>query len=766
MSKNVKETSKKTIFRKPELTLFEKIDIDILKKIISARDLDPLIREQLKRYYKKYSQESDLIKVNYFFSKKLEDEGRLYAGDSLSLQNFRKDIRQALASRYYYDIDIVNSHPTLISQYCKKNNINCPYLDKYVKDREDILQKICDYHEIDRNEAKTLVLKMCYLGKYTINEEPVKEEEQLKFLRNFKKELKDISKALSKIDTLIFEKVKKDDSKPNKLASFLSIKSQILEHTCLMSLYEYLKEERFTVGCLCFDGLMVRSNKRFRDNMEEILEKSSEYIFEKTGYEIKLADKPMEEKLSFKLPEYSSFVTSDADAQEKLFLIEGENKFKFCQGQLYIFDDRTGVFSTEIETLFYYLHKNKDYLRIILNITKEGKEIEENYGTSTSYQYRVVSQVKRAAKDNNWLTKTENSSLGYLLFKDGIYDMNKGKFTRGFDPDIVFHYSVPWNFPEYDEKKIEYAMEISFDRLFSDSKQMIYALARAMAGDTETKSFYFCPGNPNAGKSIFIKMVMNAFGEFVGNFNLEALAYTSTHDSREESVKNRWTLLSRFKRALFSSEGDMKKSLSGNSIKRNSSGVDNLTGRDHGKGEISFLPHFTSFCMLNDIPKIEPTDKAIEIRLKYIEFPYVFTTKDKLAEDKNNKEMDMELSKIIKTEDFISGFIHIILDGYKSFLKDGPPEFDDALKEQWLEGTKQGASALETIKEIYKITKKDEDYVSVSELTRFKDDNNVFSTMSKQKFNKILRETLKLHEDRIDDKRIWRGIMLKENNKY
>jgi phage/plasmid-associated DNA primase len=754
----------KGVFRKPELTLFEKVDVDILKRLISSRNIEPLIKEQLKKYFMKYNKDLDVIKVDYYFSKKLEESGRLYAGKSLSLQNFRKDIRQALASRYYYDIDFVNSHPTLISQYCKKNNINCPYLDKYVSKREDILEEICLFHDIERDKAKKLVLKMCYLGRYTINDEEVEEEEQNGFLRKFRKELKHVSKDISNIkeNKEIFEKVNKDETKTNKLASLLSIKSQILEHSCLMSLYKFLSNEGFIVGCLCFDGLLLRCNKRFTENMEDILKRGQDFIYKETGYKILITEKSMDEELKFELPEYSCYVTSDADAQEKLFLIEGKKKFKYCEGQLYIFDEKTGIFSTEKETLFYYLHKNKDYLRIILNITKEGKEIEENYGTSTSYQQRVIPQVKRAAQDKNWLRNTSDSSLGYLLFKDGIYDIKESKFTKGFNPDIVFHGNIPWNFPKYDKKKIDKARKVSFDRLFANPEQMIYALARAMAGDIGIKSFYFSPGNPNAGKSIFIRMVQLAFGDFVGSFNLESLSYIP-NDSREESVKNRWLLLLRFKRALFSSEGDMKKSLSGHGIKRAASGADKSVGRDHGKGEVSFMPHCTFFCMLNDIPKIEPTDKGVEERLKYIEFPYVFTTKDKLGNNENNKEMDPELIKKINTEDFISGFIHIILDGYKSFLENGPPEFDNKLKEIWLEGTKQDSSSLDTIKATYEITKNNNDYITVHDINRFKNNNKVFETMSNQKFNKLLRITLGLGEATKKNERVWTGIKLKPN---
>ena len=44
--------------------------------------------------------------------------------------------------------------------------------------------------------------------------------------------------------------------------------------------------------------------------------------------------------------------------------------------------------------------------------------------------------------------------------------MKTGNFTKGFDPKIVFHKQVPWNFPKYDKKEIKEARKISFDKIF------------------------------------------------------------------------------------------------------------------------------------------------------------------------------------------------------------------------------------------------------------------------------------------------------------
>ncbi len=138
------------------VTLYEIVDENKLSLLLSAKGIDESLRIQLRKYYGKI--DNGFVKVDYHFSKKLEDKGRLYADKSLSLQNFKKEIRHYLAREEYLDIDMVNAHPTIIYQYCKKHNIECRYLEYYVNNREDLLSKIQTRHEIDRDAAKKLIL--------------------------------------------------------------------------------------------------------------------------------------------------------------------------------------------------------------------------------------------------------------------------------------------------------------------------------------------------------------------------------------------------------------------------------------------------------------------------------------------------------------------------------------------------------------------------------------------------------------------------------
>ena len=74
------------------------------------------------------------------------------------MQAFYKPIRGLLASRYYYDIDIVNCHPVILFYICKAHKIKCPFLKKYVEKREKTLEILYSVNPINRKEAKEAYL--------------------------------------------------------------------------------------------------------------------------------------------------------------------------------------------------------------------------------------------------------------------------------------------------------------------------------------------------------------------------------------------------------------------------------------------------------------------------------------------------------------------------------------------------------------------------------------------------------------------------------
>ncbi len=97
-----------------------------------AKEYDPLL--SIKKMCKN---KTNINNVNYLPSKSLKNRGRLFA-QSASLQNLPREFRGALAYGLYHDIDMSKAHPTILLQYCKKNDIKCDTVEYYVNNADEI----------------------------------------------------------------------------------------------------------------------------------------------------------------------------------------------------------------------------------------------------------------------------------------------------------------------------------------------------------------------------------------------------------------------------------------------------------------------------------------------------------------------------------------------------------------------------------------------------------------------------------------------------
>ncbi len=145
--------------------------------------------------YKALMNEMGKMKVSD--EQKIVNVGRFFALHGLSLQSFSKKIRHTLVHKSHLDIDIINCHPILLLQYCKKQNIKCRYLTEYVKNREGCITNLMNAYHTERKIVKELFISLMYLGKadtylkrHDLNCDP---KSDVSFIHLFAKEMDDIS---------------------------------------------------------------------------------------------------------------------------------------------------------------------------------------------------------------------------------------------------------------------------------------------------------------------------------------------------------------------------------------------------------------------------------------------------------------------------------------------------------------------------------------------------------------------------------------------
>ena len=247
-----------------------------------AKEFDPLL--SIKKLCKN---KSNINNVSYLPSKSLKNRGRLFA-QSASLQNLPREFRGALAYCIYHDIDMSKAHPTILLQYCKKNDIKCDTLEYYVNNADEIYNTFKNEYDMDKGDVKQLFLTAMNGGK--------REGITNSFFMKFKDECSRIHKFINSLNEDLMKEVKKR-KEFNIDGSITNIILCKLENKILLTAIQYLLCLGYAVDVLVFDGMMIRKCAD-KPITEELLDKLSGYVFDKTGYNIKFVEKELDTSIN------------------------------------------------------------------------------------------------------------------------------------------------------------------------------------------------------------------------------------------------------------------------------------------------------------------------------------------------------------------------------------------------------------------------------------------------------------------------------------
>jgi hypothetical protein len=437
---------------------------------------------------KKYLRRSRHGKVQVDYRQN-NGKGRYCAMGSMSLQTIPREIRHTIARDFYYDVDMVNAHPVILSYLCKVYKFACPSLDAYISNREPLLKKVMEVANVDRDKAKQIYLALTNGGDKDFRDvkTPTKhmteyKEEMLQLHRNFaNKNQKDFEKAKAKRI-----KAGKDY---NHEAGYMNTLLCDMENILLMTMWEFFKEPKTAV--LCFDGIMLEKGKEYD------VEGCIKYIEDKfpslkMGLKLKGMDEPFD-MTEFNIPEYKYFSLDyytdwrylvkekevytewlDEWANNSLHLIENDGKQYFItrNKRTVVFSDKT----TEIRDEWKPVKEEEIYknLKVKCNAInqyqdyeftqkyrkmkpKEKKELnltkEEIYKLTEQYIYGTIGITN---------TRLGEGYITYLMENREIKSFNSTDFfpflkEKGFPPledtfNIFTEYPIealPENPPEY-----------------------------------------------------------------------------------------------------------------------------------------------------------------------------------------------------------------------------------------------------------------------------------------------------------------------------
>ena len=708
----------------------EKIPLDRLKAVKNMtyehfKQITPKCKSEkerkdyfnsIKNYIKCSIRANGVSLKNYYYVEG-SSFGRMYGGGSI--QGICADIRGFLFRDITTDIDVENCHPKLLEHICNKHSIECPQLAYYNQNRKGILDRIPN--------GKDLFLK-------SVNSDKRNTTCKDDFFKAFDKEMKVIQQILYALPCYdyIVQTIPKDKTY-NCLGSNINRILCRYENEVLQKMIKYVNSKNIEICSYMFDGLMVYGNHYHNKTLlTELQEEISEYNlvlkYKEHSQILHLDDFPSEDE--------DETMMTDIDAT--LELIKVYPNWKMC-GSLYVFDERTGMWSNDTNVHIFYVVKYATGL----------------HSTKSSLIKNILTLLPSQVHAPDWMDKMEDSSLGFLLFKNGIYSFKHHQFREKFDPNILFFHRI-----DYDYSITSYDIK---DRIFyqqhgeETGDYLIELLARALAGDC-LKNIGFCLGTTNGGKSRFASILQCGLGGYVGTFQGECFAMNNS--TADEASKNRWLLDVSKKRIIYSSEIKTDCVLNGNYMKKVSSGEDKLVGRGHYQAEQSFKCHFLPIIFANDLPQIKPFDEAMDGRTVVFPFDKQYSmnpTSDQLQADPN-------LSKEMETTEFKLSVLHTLLNAYQEFLTRGKLPIPEKCKQSRKEWIDAEPNIIDAFKQTFEFTNSTDDFVLSKDIVEWIKDKGITMTKLGRDLNKYAEtnkfENVKMKVKKIEGKacNCWIGI--------
>jgi len=435
--------------------------------------------------------------------------------------------------------------------------------------------------------------------------------------------------------------------------------------------------------------------------------------------------------------------------------------WKNCNGDLYVFDDTTGMWTTSESVHIQMISRFAEDLRSKTLLDNVWVYDSKGWGDTTRKikDLIVILRGRKCISDNGWLERDSSTGLKKLLFKNGYYDGEKslffpslkidektGKLVSGFDPAILFFGFVDHDYPTSEEIAAMIPLINSIKkRFFYDvfpkavAERAIWRYSVAIFGEA-LKSIILNIGVTDSGKSTIAKGFQYSYGSgYVGVFNSESLTFNK-NSSNDEAQRMRVFFLKRYCRLLFGSEISMQRSLDGAILKK-LAGLDDLCGRLHGGNETTFRGHFATVIGVNDMPKIEPLDDAAVGRcgdcLLYTK-PYV--DEPKTGQLKKDPGLDAEM----QTLSFKQAFVQLFIQAYASYIADKVvPPISTEMQETQSAYIGVKSDAILKFLEDYTLTNNKKDFVPTSEIEQWRADKKLL--MTDAKWNMDLKQFVTAH---------------------
>jgi len=707
-----------------EVILEEVFDVDNYLNLVSHDGVSQADKKSL-RAYKKLARDGNKCLIKYVFGKKWESQsfGDLYAYQGIGLASFEKNIRACLAQKYYWDVDLVNAHPSIIQNYCKEVGLSCPVLDKFILERKEILEAICKINNRDRWWAKEECIKVFNGGVSIVHDILRDLMPEIEKIRDFVvlkyPEIKNIAYSIHK------------DERKAKVTT-LSLVFQDKTRQLLECISNFMKTKGRSLDVRIHDGGFIRKLDGEEVFPVELLRECEIFVFDKMKYNIQLEIKPLEHTFKFRKDEIISQLTKEPNSLQdgnvaKIFVKLLDDKVKKKNGEVYYFSDTNGMWECTDEAFRNAVIKHSNKL-IWHYYNSFNMKCYINYAADERNVSAMRKWIATNVPTDTFFKDNKDSDIGKFLFEDGIFDMVTNTFTRGFDSNIIFTKRIDRPFPtNRNEELIEMIDKILFeDPFYSENVATgLYlkkTITMALFGDYRRKLIAVGLGDSDCGKGLTTNALINSFCGYVSSWDSSEL-FSKDKNGMDVARQNSWLLKISDSRLAISNEMRVErgKSINVDIYKKASSGGDVLRARHFNASEIDFVNKSTLLLMANDFNEFSSKDDSgVKTRSRFIRYDRVFKNNPTKP---NEKKGDPSIKgKFDTNNDWKDSLFWLIVDCYNDMGRNekkigGTLITPDAVVEEtneWVDNSETNVSKL--IKDKFEITYDENDYVLAREI--------------------------------------------------
>lgn len=457
----------------------EMFDINMAKYIVS-QPIDAEDKKKIKKMIK-LKERGYFLDVNYILGKKSKQNkygkeylGRIVPKGNYGLQTLSSDIRNALAIKYYWDVDIENCQAELLNQISTKNGWINTHLTKYCSDRDSIFKEIMLRNNFDRKQVKIIFLSLLFGGSCNYVDPWIKND--------FYPEIQSIMNNLANLQPELVNDCKKD--KPNNfIGSACAIILQTHERKILLKLDEFFTLNGRQMDTLIHDGGYIQKLKNETHFPDDLLKKAEDFIFKETQFKIKLVVKPI--STTFQLPkdvdEDKTYVAVKSEFEKRIFLCCSEASFYDT------FNRKVNKFSkTDLMTVY----QSKKYTEFTDGTLKECSFITKWLDDDTKRKYEYVDTLipPLECPDNTFnlwtgfeVEYTENNDNDDFT-NDLEFILNHIRLLCGKD-ELLFNYTIKWLACIFQQPAFKNNISILFKSIKQGmGKNLFFDLIRNMIG--------------------------------------------------------------------------------------------------------------------------------------------------------------------------------------------------------------------------------------------------------------------------------------------